>query len=231
MALSVVLAVVVVAAQAATAADYPTQDSLIDAWEKAQRADPTCRLLEKVSDNRYRYATTRFPYEGELLLLNTVLDDGMEELEDDGWIIGTVEVELVGLPADFPARYARSYGSWMQSHTLYFDRGLGRWLTSGEFRGRLAARVRRQTGALGFLGNALWLVIPIALVAFLWYAGRKASRQVNTAQALQEKAMADQQAGLRLAQRAVDLNEEANRLLVEIRDLLRQRSGSGGGGT
>lgn len=231
MALSIVLAVVLVAAQAATAADNLTQDSLIDAWEKAQRADPTCRLLEKVSDNRYRYATTRFPYEGELVLLNTVLDDGMEEVDEDGWIVGTVEVELVGLPADFPVRYSRSYGSWMQSHTLYFDRELGRWLTSGEFRGRLAARVRRQTGALSVLGNALWILIPVALVAFLWFAGRKASRQVNTAQALQERAMAEQQVGLRLAQRAVELNEEANRLLAEIRDLLRQRPRPGGDGT
>jgi hypothetical protein len=119
----------------------------------------------------------------------------------------------------------------MQSHTLYFDRGLGRWLTSSEFRGRLAQRTRRMTSAWSLLGNGLWILIPVALVAFLWFAGRRASRQVSVAQALQEKAMAEQQVGLRLAQRAVELNEEANRLLAEIRDLLRHGPGRGGDGT
>lgn len=226
--LTTLAVVFVLLASGLHAGEIPTRASLIEAWEKAQHTDPTCLQLERISENRYRYATSRFPFEGELVVLNAVLDDGMGELDEDGWIVGTVEVELVGLPSDFPVRYPRSYGSWMQSHTLYFDRGLGRWLTSGEFRGRLAERVRRQTGALGSLGSALWILIPVALVAFLWFAGRKASRQVSADQALQERAMAERQVGLRLAQRAVELNEETNRLLAEIRDLLRQRPASRG---
>lgn len=231
MAPPVVLAVVLVAAQAGTTVEGPTQGSLIEAWEKAQRADPACRVFEKTAEARYRFATGRFPYDGELVILNTVLDDGMEELDEAGWIVGTVEVELTALPPDFQVRYARSYGTWMQGHTLYFDRDLGRWLTGSEFRARMVSRARRQTDIVGFVGNAFWILLLVALVAFLWFAGRKASRQVSTAQALQERAMAEQQVGLRLAQRAVELNEEANRLLAEIRDLLRQRPESGGART
>jgi hypothetical protein len=83
-----------------------------------------------------------------------------------------------------------------------------------------------EPGLWGFLSaNLFWVLFLVLLVAFLAHASRKATRQMKTALEAQRKAMDDQQLSLDMARRSIELNEQANRLLEEIRDTLRARPG------
>ena len=45
---------------------FPTEESLIETWEGFQKSDPKTLIFEKLSGNRYRFKTERFPFDGEL---------------------------------------------------------------------------------------------------------------------------------------------------------------------
>ncbi len=66
-----------------------------------------------------------------------------------------------------------------------------------------------EPGLWGFLSaNLFWVLFLVLLVV-----------------EAQRKAMDDQQLSLDMARRSIELNEQANRLLEEIRDTLRARPG------
>ena len=88
----------------------PDEASLLLAWETAQRQSPGTEVLERTGDRRYRFKTSRFPFDGELVVLNLLI----EPLPVDGepGYNGTVEVDLVGLPDDVRSRYVQSFARW-----------------------------------------------------------------------------------------------------------------------
>lgn len=59
-------AVLVIALAHATAQAQPSQQSLVEAWERLQRSDPETLAFEKIAERRYRFRTSRFPFDGEL---------------------------------------------------------------------------------------------------------------------------------------------------------------------
>jgi hypothetical protein len=205
----------------------PDEASLLRAWETVQRRSPGTEVLERTGDRRYRFKTSRFPFDGELVVLNLLIEP--LPLDGEPGYTGTVEVELVGLPDDVRSRYVQSFARWQAGHTLFYDRGRGGWLTAEAWReGRmdqLRGAFGPEPGLWGFLSaNLFWILFLGLLVVFLVHASRKATTQMKGALEVQKKAMDDQQLSLDMARRSIELNEQANRLLEEIRDTLRARS-------
>lgn len=221
------LAASAVAGVSAKDAAPPDEASLLHAWEAAQRQSPGTEVFERSGDRRYHLKTSRFPFDGELVVLNLLIEP--LALDDEPGYTGTVEVELVGLPDDVRARYAQSFARWQAGHTLFYDRGRGEWVTAEAWREAQMKQLRTgfgaQPGLWGFLSaNLFWILFLVLLAVFLVHASRKANRQMRTALEAQEKVLADHQLSLEMARRSLELNEQANRLLEEIRDALRARS-------
>jgi hypothetical protein len=205
----------------------PTEASLREAWEKKQREDPKTEVFEKLAEDRYRFKTARFPFDGELRVLSADVGDPVEFPGDEGFVMGTVNVELVGAGEELTRLHPQGYGLWTATHTLYFDEKGGRWLTAKEF----SARARRKVSCASswfsaFSGGLFWILFLGILGVSLWILTRKTTRQMNSAMAAQEKALAEQARAMKIAERGLELTEDSNRLLREIRDALGDRKGN-----
>jgi hypothetical protein len=95
----------------------------------AKKNDPSTVKFEKVKDRRYHFAMKHFPFDGDLLVRNVVIED-FSAVNQNGISMGTVEVELQGVTHDFHRTFARSYAQWNMSNTLYWDPKAQQWLTS-----------------------------------------------------------------------------------------------------
>lgn len=95
-----------------------TEAGLIAAWEQEQKSDPTTIKFEKTKDRQYHFSTKRFPFDGELLVRNVVLEN-YPGVNQDGISTGTVEVELQGVTDDFHRTFATSYANWSTGNTLF----------------------------------------------------------------------------------------------------------------
>ena len=118
----------------------PTEKSLIEAWESFQKQDPKNLIFEKISKNRYRFKTERFPFDGELKILNVTVDEQISGFEG-GFILGVVEIELINLPKDFLEKYSYSYSAWIQDNILYYDTEEEKWLSDDEYYGRMKEKI------------------------------------------------------------------------------------------
>src|ERR1700756_5593559 len=96
------------AAMVPSARAQKSEQGLLAAWEQAQKADPSTIKFEKVKDRQYHFATKRFPFDGDLLVRNAVVED-FSAVNQDGISMGTVEAELQGATDGFYRTYARSY--------------------------------------------------------------------------------------------------------------------------
>jgi len=211
---------------AGEAAAKPDEASLLAAWEAALRADPTTEVLQKTADRVYHFKTRLFPFDGELKVLNALIQDyGEEEESLPGIATGSVEVELVGFGQEQMTRYSRSFSYWYQLNTLFFDHQAGRWLTGKEYR---AVAMAKYPGAgrgsfVDWLARNYFLVIMVLLVLFLWWLSKKSGRQVKSALARQDEAMEITRRSIALSEKAVQQNDESIRLLQEILQELKNR--------
>lgn len=219
--LMVIVFLFLLAVGPAAAGGGPTEASLIQAWETQLRGDPSTVLLDRVGDRRYHFKTTRFPFDGELRVLNANLDESPAEL-GEGFTIGVVEVELAGLPRDFAEKHAYSYARWQAGNMLYFDRGASAWMSAREWQGKMARQVR-TVPLLARASQYLWLVFLAALVVFVALLGRRTSRQLKTAQGAQERILADHQRSLQLVERSMQIAEDSNHVLHGILQALEAR--------
>ena len=69
------LAALLVLRFAPPGSEQKTEAGLIGVWEQEQKSDPTTIQFEKTKDRQYHFATKRFPFDGELLIRNVVLED------------------------------------------------------------------------------------------------------------------------------------------------------------
>jgi hypothetical protein len=214
----------IVGAAGETAAK-PDEGSLLAAWEAALKTDPATEVLEKTAERTYRFKTKLFPFDGELKVLNTLIQDYGDEEYAPGFAFGSVEVELVGFSQEQMTRYARSYSYWYQLNTLFFDRQSGRWLSAKEYRATAFSRnpLRAGNPFVSWLAqNYFWMIMAL-LALFLWWLAKKSGRQFKSALAKQNEAMEFTQRAIALSEKAVQLNEEANLLLKEILQELKNR--------
>jgi hypothetical protein len=157
---------------AAPARAQKSQEGLLAAWEQVQKTDPSTIKFEKVKDHEYHFATRRFPFDGDLLVRNVLVED-FSAVNQYRISMGTVEVELQGVTDSFYRTYARSYTQWNASNTLYWDRKAQRWLASERYFQQIRDRIPNQAVwpvlmSLGWLGP-LVLILAVLLLSLLRY--------------------------------------------------------------
>lgn len=188
---------------------FPTEESLIETWESFQKNDPKTLIFEKLPNDRYRFKTERFPFDGELKILNVTVDEQTSSFEG-GFILGVIEVELLDLPEDFLEKYSYSYSSWIQDNILYFDKEEEKWLSDEEYYGKMRGKV--QPGFFFDILNYLpflflFLVVAILLIAI--NVQQKNKKYLKHAYDLSEKQM-------KLIEKSHNLAQESNKLLSKI---------------
>jgi len=200
----------------------PGKDSLVLAWEQLQREDPLTLSFEKIGEGRYAFHTERFPFDGELLLLNASVDGQAGGFP--GLTVGVVEVELAGVDESFYRKHGMVYGRWTARNQLFWDEASHRWMSADECEFDFA-----RPGHGGILGSILplfsnffWLFFLLLTAVFFWWISRHAKRQMNKAMEAQDKALSEQERAFLLTERALALHEETNSLLKEIRDRLQK---------
>jgi hypothetical protein len=202
--------------------------SLLERWEGAQRDDPQTLRFEGLGEGRYRFHTERFPFDGELQVVNLSVDTL------DGWItddyrVGVVEIELKNLPEGFMQRHAYSVAQWRSRNQFYFAVSSGRWLTPAEWQRALSEPVPLEDvpqSTLGCIVDWVYVLLIVIFVLAVALLMRKASGQFRRATSTQDEALAGQRRALEISEQALENARETRRLLTEIRDLLReQRSG------
>lgn len=225
------LAAGALAVRVRAASTSTVEEAFLQAWESTQKNDPKTVVFEKKSPRLYRFKTTRFPFDGELKVLNVTVNEGFGDDADLPAVgkYGFAEVELVGWSKEDTIRYAQSYALWTQTHTLYHDAKGNRWLPTVEYfksvRNNAGGAVRRSGWATAstYL-NYLWILLLVYFMGVLFVSGKRVRRNFKQIEesiqlsrrsvALQEEAVPKQRA----------LLEETNRLLKEILESLKKGS-------
>jgi len=181
----------------------PTKESLIEAWEVLIKSDPDTIVFEKLEENLYKYKTDILPFDGQLKILNTIIEKRETVYDDDNNVVwGAIETELVNLPEDFIAKHPYSYPKWQRNNTLYFDNDSERWLTQKEFFAQKKDELQRsplRRNPLRFLyGNITVIVLVFVTLLLIIFTNR-----------IQKKTE-------RNIKKSFILADETNRLLTEI---------------
>lgn len=212
--------IVLVTVAAGVLAAGPDRGSLLAAWEESVRTDPQTTRFERLDDGRYAFATERFPFEGQLEVIEVVVDD--RSLEGPmGTAVGQVVVELEGVDEGFRQRHATSIGLWQSGSSLVWDADEARWIGGDEWSRRVQDRFGWSWA--GWLSGAFWIVVLVILVVVLGFLSRRATRQMKRAMEAQDQALSDQRRALDMNLEALELTRESNRLLAAILAELRGR--------
>lgn len=197
-----------------------TAETLIQAWEELQRKDPQTVEFRKEENNSYFFHTSRFPYQGRLVLLNTSIDQNSEPWDDYNvdMIMGVVEVDLPDVTEEFMSRHAHSYSRWQQNNYLYYDRDEGRWMSSREWQ----SKVMEMRTPISWWSriDLFWVIFLVILLPALILLSRKTSRQMKNAMASQDVALEQQRKALEDQKRGLDMSEKSLSLQQETRDIL-----------
>ncbi|THB69233.1 MAG: hypothetical protein D6E12_05005 [Desulfovibrio sp.] len=219
-----VMAVMVFAAgvQAQSTGEAMDEAGLIAGWERLVQSDPETQVFERIEEKRYRFVTTRFPYDGEIEVINTSIDStaGMYEYEY-GYSFGVVEVDLSGVDDEFYRRHGASYGQFLEYTFLYYDADQEKWLASWELDYGGIDDASCSLSWWSFFNEYLvWLLFLLILIVVLIFSIRKSSRHMKKALAGQDQALSDQKEALDLARQSTELQKESLAVLREIREKL-----------
>jgi ATP-dependent Zn protease len=151
-----------------------TEESLIQAWEEIQKSDPQTITFEKLEGRRYKFKTKRFPFDGELKILNAVINDDVFASRT-GFNTGEIEYDLIGLTKDVEQKYRRSFSLWESNNKLYYDKSTDEWLSSRTFR-RIAEQkmqspeegegIEKEKKTSWIWGVISW--VPIVVILGMW---------------------------------------------------------------
>jgi hypothetical protein len=187
----------------------PTEESLMETWESFQKKDPKTIIFEKLAKNSYHFKTERFPFDGELKILNVTVDEQTSSFED-GFVLGVVETELVDLPKDFMEKYSYSYSAWVHDNILYYDKQEEKWLSDDEYYGKMREKI--PTGFFMDILNYLpflFLLLIVAIFLIVFNVQRKNKKYLDHAYDLSEKQT-------RFMEESYKLEKKSNKLLAEI---------------
>lgn len=205
----------------------PTEESLIQAWEAIQKKDPQIATFEKIEERRYKFKTKRFPFDGELNVLNVSIDE-FNAFGEEGCTMGVVEVELVGLPDDFMTKYAYSYSTWSQNNCLYYDDKTGKWLSSKEYFAKTVEKLKKREPLSEALQNISeyvpYITIIMVVTAFLIITLKKNQGYIDEYRKYMNESKKYAEVSLEIAKKSAETAEDNNRLLKEILEALKSRS-------
>jgi hypothetical protein len=215
--LAVAVSVLLAVPTAALCADQPTTQSLIAAWEHVQSTDPHTKTFQKTSEGHYRFKTDWFPYDGELVVLNTVVAP-MAEGVDQPWarmVTGHVDVDLPGLTNEQRDKLSSGIEIWERSNTFHFDPQAQRWMTPAEYRTRMMAEAQRTSSHWPWLGLLTGYAVPVGLMVFIFLSWLATSRRSKSILA----------ESLRMSQRSLENQTRMVELLEQTVALLEKRPG------
>ena len=208
------------------AAEKPTEDSLIKAWEELQKSDLNTVTFEKIADRRYKFKTKLFPFDGELRINDATIENIEMGPYNNGFISGPLDIELVGLPKDVPQKYSRKYSVWARNNTLYYDKKVGKWLSLQEFQGAMAEITRERSKASGLSSNYVYIAaiaaILLVLAIFIYFIQRT-GQAVKSSLQRQADAIAQVERSIQLNEKDMQLGEETNKILKEILEVLKSK--------
>jgi hypothetical protein len=164
------VAILVVAVSVpSAAAQKPSKESLIAAWEEIQKADPETKVFEKISNGRYRFKTERFPYDGELVILNTVISPWWSDKDKEDFQ-GSLEVDFLGMPKEMQEKLSVSLWKWKNETNTLWNRGkAGKWMKGTEYSKAQDAE-RQFWSHWGKKEWALNLVSLAVVIGLLWFS-------------------------------------------------------------
>ena len=223
--------------------DDALEQSLLEAWEQVQKNDRRTVVFEQVEpgspqasvdlkgetarSREYRFHTKWFPFDGRLRVVNVAVGDQQQWYGQQTPVMGVVEVQLEGLDDDFMTRHAQSYSMWQQTNMLYHDPRTGRWVTMDEYAGWVEDAVTDTAVGNGWgcllTGSVdpFWITFLVVVLVFLAVLSRNASKSMKRTMAAQDKVIAEQERGMRLSEQAVEINQDNNRVLKEILEVIK----------
>lgn len=201
----------------------PMDDSLIQAWEKQQKADPKTIVFEKLKDRHYKFKTSYFPYEGELSIKNLVYGD-LGGDADSEYSLGAVQVELSGFDKNFVKQYGYIYSMWESTNTLYFDKKSSKWLSSKEYAISISKRATSRQKQSLWVSNLSNFALIAILACGLLVIYKKNKTYTNTALIKQEEGLAKYDIAVQQSEKALKISEETNTLLREILVVLKSKN-------
>ena len=172
-----------------------------------QKSDPTTIKFEKTKDRQYHFSTKRFPFDGELLVRNVVLED-YPGVNQDGISTGTVEVELQGVNEEFHRTFAASYGKWITGNTLYWDPKAQHWLTSEQYFQQVRDRIPRQTAWPALISFG-WIGILLVIFGTLFFSLSRNQKRMKVISQRNERSLQISERNGQLAERNAQIFEQS----------------------
>ena len=201
----------------------PTEESLIQKWEQIQKSDPKTITFTKLADHRYKFKTERFPFDGVLKVKDATVDEGEVGFAGE-FVVGIVEIELVGVPSKFIEQYGRKYSIWSRNNRLYYDKKSETWRTPREFQSIMIKKAEAQTKSTWGVVDFAIIVLVIVGLAIVWKIAQRYGRDSKTALHRQSEVLDRYEVSIQQSERGLQLAEEANKLLKEILEQLKSRS-------
>jgi hypothetical protein len=190
--------------------EQKTEAGLIAAWEQERKSDPTTIKFEKTKDRQYHFSTKRFPFDGELLVRNVVLED-YPGVNQDGISTGTVEVELQGVTDDFHRTFGTSYAKWSTGNTLYWDPTAQHWLTSEQYFQQVRDRIPTQM-VWPSLINFGWVGILLVIFGGLFFSLWRNNKRIKVINQRSERSLQISERNGQLAERNSQIFEQSLKL-------------------
>jgi len=207
--------------------DQKTEAGLITAWEQEQKSDPTTIKFEKTKDRQYHFATKRFPFDGDLLVRNVLLED-YPSVNQDGISTGTIEVELQDVTDDFHRTFATSYAKWSTGNTLYWDPKAQHWLTQEQYFQQVRERIPRQM-VWPSLFSFGWFGILLLIFGGLFFSLWRNTKRMKVINQRSERSLQISERNGQLAERnaqifdqSLKIQEQNAKLFQEILEELKK---------
>lgn len=203
--------------------EKPSEESLVQAWELIQKNDPDTISFERIENRLYKFNNKKLNYNGKLKIKDAFIDVSMlgYGYEKD-FVIGNIEIELVDIseaPHDlkkaplYPeAIYGRRYSVWAVNNNLYYDLKTKKWISFNEYQGIQQKKYSYLSNPLlsFILSNLFWVVLVVLFVSLVGISAGKQKSHIRKA--------------LQLGQESLKMNEEANKLLKEILEVLKSKN-------
>ncbi len=196
------------------AAEKPSEESLIKAWEQIQKSNPDTVMFDKIKDRHYKFKITLIPFDGELKINDATIDAAMMMGPYNNYIMAVLDVELVGLPKETIMKN-RKYAIWARSNTLYYDKKAGKWLSLEEFQNEIA-KINNESSSSNLFSNYVLLAFLILALAYVLNFLRKNRQAVKTSLERQADSIALVDKSIALSEKGIQLSEETNKLLRDI---------------
>lgn len=201
---------------------HPEEEALLSSWEEYQKSNPETVMFEKVSDMTYEFKTELFPFDGILKVLNVVIDDDM--VSNEGYKIGYIETELIGVPEDFFEKHYYSYSIWQRDNTLYFSEETDSWVRLNDLSVQYNSYDYQVQPLASFFSvlSALFpiiVMIGILLIVFVFsiVIQKKNSKYMEYARKATQRS-------LEIAENSIVLNEKNNIILKEILEEIKKQA-------